>query len=412
MSAAPHAFAPRACVIALVAVVVLRSAAEGASQAGGGAVDAPALQALFADAVRKHQAGDLPAAAAAYRSFLVQQPHNVEAHSNLGALLAAQGAYEEAIHQYGEALAADPGRTAVRFNLAVALEKAGRPAEAAGGLERVVKEQPGHHKAIVLLAESRARLGEYGRAVELLTPLHDQSPDDRAVTYLLGLALVQSKQVSKGQALLDQILRDGASAETWLLLGAVKLQAGEYADARDDLRRSVDLNPKLPLANLNLGRALMNTGDVGAAADAFRAELEVNPNDFDSNLLLGVLLKQEQKLDEAMVRFKKAASVRPGDAAANYQIGALELNLGQTDEARQVLEEVIKAAPDFMEAHVSLATAYFRLKRKDDGNRHRAIASELSAKQQEAEPGAKAAGEAYRGEPVPMPAEQKEPPAP
>ena len=284
--------------------------------------------------------------------------------------------------------------------------------EAAVELEQVVRERPGDRGAIVLLAECRARLGEYGRAVELLTPLHDKAPEDRAVTYLLGLALVQDKQVEKGQGLLDHILREGSSAETFLLLGAVKLQAGEYMEARDDLRKAVELNPKLPLANVYLGRAFMNTGDVVASAAAFQAELEVNPNDFDANLLLGILLKQDQKLDEAMARFQRAASVRPGDAAANYQIGALDLYLGRTEEARQRLEQVVKDAPDFAEAHVSLATAYYRLKRKEDGDRHRALYQELNAKQQEAQPGAQAAGEAYRGEPVPVPVADKKPRTP
>ncbi len=396
-------------VSSFLAVVELHAAGPGSPQAV--ATDAKALQALFAEAVQKQRAGDLPAAAEAYGRFLERQPRSVEALSNLGALLAAQGSYEEAILRYREALAVDAGRSAVRFNLAVVMYKAGRPVEAAAELERVVRERPGDRSAIVLLADCRARLAEYGNAVELLTPLHDKAPEDRAVTYLLGLALVQDKQVQKGQQLLDHILREGASAETFLLLGVVKLQAGEYVAARDDLRKAVELNPKLPLANLHLGRAFMNTGDVGAAAAAFQSELDVNPNDFDANLLLGVLLKQDQKLDEAMARFKKAASVRPGDAAANYQIGALDLSLGNAEAARQRLEQVVKDAPDFAEAHVSLATAYYRLKRKEDGDRHRALYQELNAKQQEAQPSASGGGAAYRGEPAPVPAQPQEPQA-
>lgn len=365
------------------------------------------LQALFAEAVRRHQARDWGGAAEAYGAFLERQPRNVEARSNLGAVLAAEGRYEEAIAQYREALSIDASKTAVRFNLAVSLLKAGRPAEAAPELERVVNEKPDHRSAVVLLAECRARLGQYASAASLLGPLNERNPDDRAVTYLLGLALVQDKQVEKGQRLLDRILRDGESAETRLLLGVVKLQAGEYPEARDDLRRAAELNPNLALVHVSLGRALMNTGDVIAAAEAFERELAINPNEFDANLLLGVLLKQDQRLPEAMERFSKAAAIRPGDAAAQYQIGALELQLGRTAEAQEILERVVAAAPDFTEAHVSLATAYYRLKRKEDGDRHRALARELTAKQQAKEPGVQAGGDAYRGEPVPVPSEVK-----
>jgi Tfp pilus assembly protein PilF len=331
----------------------------------------------------------------------------VEALSNLGAVLAAQGRYADAIARYREALAVDSGRTAVRQNLALALQKAGRPGEAVPELERVVAERPHERGAVVLLAECRADMGEYGKAAALLTPLYDRGPDDRAVAYLLGLSLVQDKQITRGQLVLDRVLRDGESAQTRLLMGAVKLAAGEYAAARDDLRRSVQLDSSLPMAHALLGRALMSIGGTEAAAEEFRRELAGNPNDFDANLLLGVLLARDNRLDDALARFEKAASLRPEDPAALYQIGALRLQRGETEAARLVLERVVAGSPDFREAHVSLATAYYRLRRKAEGDRHQAIARELERKVQDEQPGARGGAEAYRGEP---PAPPREPP--
>src|SRR5438046_6330444 len=209
--------------LAPVALLLLTFQAEPSPSAR-----AAELRLLFAEAVRLQQAHDLDAAAAAYRRFLEEQPRNVEALSNLGAVLSAQGRYEEAVARYRAALGVDARRTAVRLNLAVALRKAGRTEEAAAELERVVAETPSARNAVVLLAECRVRLGEYGQAAALLTPLHDASPDDRAVTYLLGLSLVQDKQLDRGQQLLDRVLRDGESAETRLLMGTAKLGAGDY----------------------------------------------------------------------------------------------------------------------------------------------------------------------------------------
>ncbi|PYQ14957.1 MAG: hypothetical protein DMF80_10955 [Acidobacteria bacterium] len=392
-------FAPLALLVVLF---------QAEPSAAARARSADELRALFAEAVRLQQAHDLDGAADAYGRFLKEQPRNVEALSNLGAVHAAQGRYEEAIARYRDALGLDDRRTAVRLNLAVALEKAGRPADAAAELERVVAATPQSRNAVVLLAECRARLGEYGKAAALLGPLHDLSPDDRAVTYLLGLSLVQDGQMERGQVLLDRVLRDGDSAETRLLMGAVKLGAGEYAGARDDLQRAAELNPGLPRVHVFLGRAVMNMGDATAATEEFRRELAGNPNDFDANLLLGVMLKEDGALPEAMARFETAASLRPGDLAALYQVGALRLQLGQTEGARDVLERVVAAAPDFLEAHVSLALVYYRLKRKADGDRHRAIAEELQRQLQAQQPGAKVSGEAYRGEPrVPAPARKR-----
>jgi Tfp pilus assembly protein PilF len=391
-----------------LALLVLTFQAEPSVSSSAGADE---LRALFAEAVRLHQARQLDAAADAYGRFLKEQPRNVEALSNLGAVLAAQGRYDDAIARYRDALAIDARRTAVRLNLAVALQKAGRAGDAANELERVVAEAPQNRNAIVLLAECRVRLGEYGKAAALLTPLHEQNPEDRAVTYLLGVSLVEDEQVNRGKLILDQILRDGDSPETRLLTGAAKLSAGEYAAARADLRRSAEMNPALPMVHGFLGRALMNLGDLPGAAEEFRRELQSDPNDFDANLFLGVLLKQDNALEEAMARFEKAAALRPGEPAAAYQVGALRLRFGQTDGAREVLEQVVAAAPDFVEAHVSLALVYYRVKRKADGDHEQDIVRELERKAQEQQPGARAGGEAYRGEPR-LPAPVKKPPRP
>jgi Tfp pilus assembly protein PilF len=391
--------------LAPIALLLLTTQAEPSPSPRPAGADA--LRALFAEAVRLHQAHDLDAAAEAYGRFLKEQPRNIEALSNLGAVLAAQGRYEDAVARYREALAVDARRPAVRLNQAITLEKAGRPGDAAVELERVVAEAPENRGAVVLLAECRVHLGEYGRAVALLTPLYEKSPDDRAVTYLLGFALMEDKQLDRGQLLLDRVLRGGESAETRLLMGAVKLGASDYAAARDDLRRAAELNPALPMVHGFLGRALMNLGDVQGAKEEFRREIASNANDFDANLFLGVLLKQDSAFEEAMARFEKAASLRPGEPAAAYQVGALRLQLGQTNGAREVLEQVVAAAPDFLEAHVSLALVYYRLKRTPDGDRERDIVRELERKAQEQQPGARTGGEAYRGEPrLPAPAKK------
>ena len=52
-----------------------------------------------------------------------------------------------------------------------------------------------------------------------------------------------------------------------------------------------------------------------------------------------------------------------------------------SDRACATLEKVVKQSPQFLEAHVSLAQVYYRLKRKADGDRERAIVQKLKAEQ-------------------------------
>ena len=86
---------------------------------------------------------------------------------------------------------------------------------------------------------------------------------------------------------------------------------------------------------------------------------------------------------------ERALRVRPGDPGVRYQMATLDLVNGNVEQACSQLEQLIKESPQFVEAHVSLATVYYRLKRKADGDRERATVLKLNAETQANQPGAK-----------------------
>jgi tetratricopeptide (TPR) repeat protein len=130
------------------------------------------------------------------------------------------------------------------------------------------------------------------------------------------------------------------------------------------------------------------TGNTDQAKEEFKLELENNPNDYDANLQIGVILKQDQNPDEAMKYFQRALLVRPGEPNARFYIESVRVGQGKVQEALPELEQLVKDAPDFVEAHVMLATVYYRLKRKADGDREQAIVNKLNAERQAKQPGA------------------------
>src|SRR5262249_47894766 len=74
------------------------------------------------------------------------------------------------------------------------------------------------------------------------------------------------------------------------------------------------------------------------------------------------------------------------DLRARYQIAAMDLGLGKVEQAEKELSAIVQEAPKFTEAHVLLATAYYRLKRKEDGDRERALVLQLNAETQAKQP--------------------------
>jgi predicted Zn-dependent protease len=85
-----------------------------------------------------------------------------------------------------------------------------------------------------------------------------------------------------------------------------------------------------------------------------------------------------------------------------YGLGAYYLAEGRAAEAQQQLEALVEALPRYSEGHVLLATAYYRQKQRELGDRHRDIAEQLRADAQEQEPGADSSlGPVYAGESPP-----------
>jgi tetratricopeptide (TPR) repeat protein len=377
---------PTAALLAVIVTAALAPAGVAATTAE----DVQAQARVFARAMELHRAGDVLGAIDAYEEFLQLQPGNVEALSNLGAAYARLGKYTDAIAQYRSALAAQGGHAAVRFNLAVALYKSAQISEAAQELARVVAAQADNKPARLLLADCYLQLGRDRDVVDLLSPVESAFGDDRGFAYLLGTSLIRLNELQKGQALIERIMGTGDSAEARLLLGAARARVQDHKGALDELRRAREMNPRLPLVNSLYGRALLATGDRTGAGEAFLRELDVNPNDFESNLQLGLLRKDEHSLEEAAAFLTRAGLMRPNQPDVLYALGTLYIARGEVEKAASALEEVVRQAPEFVQAHVLLATVYYRLKRKEEGDRERAIVQELNAEAQARTPGAQA----------------------
>jgi tetratricopeptide (TPR) repeat protein len=344
------------------------------------------LAAQFRHAAELQASGQFEAAATAYEEFLRRQPRNIEALSNLGVVLVQLGRFDDAIGSYRKALELSYLNVPIRMNLALAYYKAGRCAEAVPEFDAVLATNPQQASVQILKGDCLVQAGDYRGAVTLLAPLEATLGGERVFNYVYGMALLQNKQTEQGLAQIDRILKDGDSPEAHLMLGLSQRTAGDLAAARDEFKKAVDGNPGLPLAHSLYGQALLSTGDRDGARRAFEQELTTNPGDFESNLYLGVILKEDAQLDAAEEKFRRALQLRASDPGVRYQLATVHLGRNENEQALALLEPLVRETPAFVEARVSLATVYYRLKRKEDGDRERAAVAELTRAAQARQP--------------------------
>jgi tetratricopeptide (TPR) repeat protein len=346
----------------------------------------PSPQVLFRDAEAADARGDVQEAIRLYREFLQANPDSVEARTNLGVALSRIGLYNDAIVQYDAALKRAPDNPVILLNRALAWYKQAAFERAAAELAHLRLIDSGNRQSLYLLADCYLRLGRNADTVALLQPSYAADPEDRAVEFALGMALIRTGQIQEGTAIIDRVIRSGSQSEVDLLTGAAQLAAHDSKAASFTIHKALVAAPDLPGGWSLYGRALLDSGDRESARTSFQRALQADPNDFDANLYLGGMLRYDGRIDEASAYLEKALMLRPASVEARFQTGLLNLAKGRMDDALSDLEKVERQSPEFQEVHVQLAVLYTRLHRQIDSERERSMVLQLNHKASEQAP--------------------------
>ena len=334
-------------------------------------------------AVELQQSGQYAQAIDAYSAFLKVHPEAAPVRSNLGAALAHEGRFAEAIQQYNLALKADPSNLGIRLNLGLALYKAGDIPKASREFDKVYATQnasdPHREQVAMLLAECYLREGENPKVVAILDPIQASHPDDHALQYMLGTALLHDGQTDRGAELIQRLLANGDTAQAHMLMAYTWYQAHDKGKALVEVNQVIALNPNLPEAYSLKGRLAFLESDMKGAEEAFQKSLDLDGNNFDASLWMGTLLREEGRLPEADQRLTHALQLQPGEIRARFQYARLVSDEGDDKRAAELLQALVKDHPEYTEAHRTLATIYFRLGRAADGKRERQIAEKMDA---------------------------------
>jgi tetratricopeptide (TPR) repeat protein len=344
---------------------------------------------LMRAAIAAQQHGDNQSAIENFRKVLAIRPDIVEARAGLGAALAASGQLDAAIAEDTTALDAAPDKTAVRVNLGTAYYKKGDFAHAREELEAVHAAMPLDVPAAVMLGYVYNKMGRYAEAVDLLTPLEPGHDSNMELEYALAFSLIQTGNVKEGISRMEKVAKATNRADAYVIAGAALLKGHEMTGARIDLEAAMRLDPSIPGVASMAGQACYALEDMKSATLYFQTALRQDPRDFDANLDLGAIRLDEQNLDDARPLLELAVELQPRSPIARLEMAKLDVNLEKDAEAAAILEDLVKGAPNWMDAHWALATAYYGLNRPEDGKRERLIAQQLKLRQLDNAPNSK-----------------------
>lgn len=281
-------------------------------------------------------------------------------------VVALAGRRDEAEREYRAALTIAPDLPAANQGLAALLLAAGRPDDAVPLLHAVLRSDPRHRQANLLLADHYEGRGQAPRAIQHLEAAYaGEAPLDvkLRVAWLHGQAGLVDTALTRARTAVSEAPR---SALAYTTLGRLQLLRGDARTAAATFETALALDARYAAAQIGLGTAWERAGEHDRAARAWRKAAELAPHDSRVfNNLAWVLARDGRRLDEALAHAQRARALAPDLPAVLDTLGWVHYRRGEYVEAERVLVRAVELAPRAAMPQHRLGLVYQRLGRAD-----------------------------------------------
>jgi tetratricopeptide (TPR) repeat protein len=335
------------------------------------------------EAAEAHKrAGNLAAAEAEFTAILA------EGYGKLGKIYLAQQAYEKAATALEAAALSRPEAPETLIDLAVAYFRAGQYEKASEPLRKALARNPGSAAARHMLGKTHFMRGEFDKAAAELEAALKLAPRDYDVAYTLGLAYLKQGRLVPAKQIYSRMLRQlGASPQLHLIFGRAYRETVFLAEAIEEFKKAVALDPKLSRAHYYLGLTYLlkdGTSRFNDAAEEFKIALDLNPDDYFANYYLGIIHLKERRLEPAISLLEKACRLQPDNPDPYFYLGQAYQGAEKHDQVIEALRKSIALTTSVSRndyqvarAHYQLGQSLLKTGRMEEGETELKLAAEL-----------------------------------
>jgi tetratricopeptide (TPR) repeat protein len=190
------------------------------------------------------------------------------------------------------------------------------------------------------------------------------------VYYMLGNAYIQQREPAKATAAFATMFHvppDSAAAH--LLTGQMMVRAEFEEFAVPELRKALELDPRIPQAHYLLGQLAVYRGDVDGGIEEFQKELALNPNFSMAHFKLGDAYTRREDWDRAIPLLQRAVWLNPDFSGPYILLGKAYFKKNELANAEGMLREAIRMDPQNSSAHYILGQVLIKAGRAEEGRR-------------------------------------------
>jgi Flp pilus assembly protein TadD len=252
-----------------------------------------------------------------------------------------------AIELLTEAVALDAGDPQAVFQLGVALQAAGRHADALARFRQAQGALSDDPRPFLHAAVSHLAIGDNQAALAAASEACWRAPKLAAAHYVYGQSWAAVSEPARAEQAFAAAIRSNPRwADAWVNYGLARYRQGAIEDAKTAMRQALAADPAHPGAVSNLGAFMRITGESEAAEQLLRETVARAPSAVGARLNLAADLLQEERGAEALALLEGEAPSDP-HALRHWRLGqALALlQLSRASDARLVLGELARLGP-------------------------------------------------------------------
>jgi tetratricopeptide (TPR) repeat protein len=229
---------------------------------------------------------------------------------------------------------------------------------------------PELRESLLVLGQSYFLSGKMPEATAVLEKASSEGVNLNELNYMLSVAYIQQRkreEASRSVAALFGVVSNSAAAH---VLAAQMMIRQEFEDlAIEELKRALELNPKLAGVHYLLGELAVYSGDAERGIAEFQAELAVNPNSSNAYWKIGDAYGRREDWDRAIPFLQRSIWLNPDFSAPYILIGKAYWKKKDYGNAEGMLRQAIRMDPENQSAHYMLGQVLMQSGRTEEGRK-------------------------------------------
>ena len=278
-----------------------------------------------------------------FKNAMQAQPRDAEPYYQLGLSYLALNDFNGAGSFFMKATEVNPKHTGAQLKLAE-LMTASRSSEVLEEAQKRSQEAlnlaPEDIEALNVLAIAELRLGNPRSAEAHLDQALRRSPGDLRSSIALAQTKLAQKDVGGAEEVLKQAAAHARTPEPAVHLGGFYLALGKSAEAEQQFRRALQIDPKHGPALIALGSIQVHAGQAELADQTYRQVSALPEKQYRAAHAL--YLFESGKREQALAEFEKLAKADPTDRNVRTNLVRTYLALNRVGDAERVLAAALK----------------------------------------------------------------------